>query len=188
MTATRIRLGALVGAAAIVCFSTTLGGAPGAAAQAPAKDAPAPKPEDNRVSVAVARDRAKLLHDVYSATLDSMHHHFFRRERAVLPARAMEDVFDEIDKKSGIRTRWIAVNTPAMSVNHEPKTEFEKKAAAEIAAGKSGIDRVEEGYYLRAGAIPLGAGCVGCHTKFGGPNEKTPRFAGLVIAIPVKGE
>jgi hypothetical protein len=128
------------------------------------------------------------MHGIYSATLDSMHHYYFRREGAVLPARALEDVFADVERESKIKTRWIAVNTPAMSVNHEPETAFEKKAASEIAAGKAAYESIEEGLFLRASAIPLGRGCVGCHTKFSATADKTPRFAGLVISIPVKHE
>ncbi|MBL8865740.1 MAG: hypothetical protein JNK93_09280, partial [Planctomycetia bacterium] len=62
-------------------------------ADPPAKPGAAPRVEP-RVTIATAKDRAKLLHEVYSATLDSMHHHFFRRDRAVLPARAMDDIFE----------------------------------------------------------------------------------------------
>lgn len=144
------------------------------------------QPADERITVAEARERARLMHQIYSSTLETMHHHYFRREHPVLPARALEDVFDEIDEKLKIKSRWIAVNTPPMSVGHEAKTDFEKKAAAEIASGKAEFDRVEDGYYLRAGAIPLGAGCVSCHTKFFTKPAKGPRFAGLVISIPVK--
>jgi len=155
----------------------------------PGKGKAAVPPADaQRVPVAVARDRAELMHDIYGATLDAVHHHYFRRERAVLPARALEDVFAEIDRRSNIQTRWIAVNTPAMSINHEPETAFEKTAAAELAAGKTEYARVEGGYYRRAGVIPLGTGCVGCHTKASPTVDKTPRFAGLVISIPVTGE
>jgi hypothetical protein len=88
------------------------------------------------VTVAEARERAKLMHNIYAATLDAMHHHFFRRERSVLPARAMEDVFAEMEKQSKIKAGWISVNTKAMSINHEPKNDFEKQAAKAIAAGK----------------------------------------------------
>lgn len=62
----------------------------------------------------------------------------------MLPARALEDVFDRVDRKSGVKASWIAVNTRAMSVDHEPKTEFEKKAAEEIAKGKLEYSRVEK--------------------------------------------
>lgn len=151
----------------------------------PARTPPAPAAE--RVTVAAARDRATLAHEVYAATLDAMHHHFFRRDQAVLPARAMEDVFADVGRRTGVSARWIAVNTPPMSVDHEAKTAFEKAAAAELAAGKGSYEKVEDGVYRRAGAIPLGGGCVGCHVKFFPmtPN-KIPRVAGLVVAVPVK--
>jgi hypothetical protein len=189
MTSAPIRLATLAAGTGVLVTALTLNADPPHSTPGPAGQAKGDadkKADDPRVSVETAKDRAKLMHGIYSATLDAVHHHYFRRDRAVLPARAMEDVFDAIDKESGMKARWIAVNTPAMSIHHEPETEFEKKAAAELAAGKASFERVEKGYYYRAGAIPLGAGCVGCHTKFGSANEKTPRFAGLVIAIPVK--
>jgi hypothetical protein len=188
MIGARISLGVLAGATGLLCFAWTLHADPPPVPAEEAKGKSAAKVDDHRVSVAEARDRAKLMHDIYSATLDSMHHHFFRRDRAVLPARALDDVFAEIDKKTKIKTRWIAVNTPAMSLNHEPESAFEKKAAAELAGGKAEFESTEKGYYLRAGRIPLGVGCAGCHTKFGATDNKKPLFAGLVISIPVKDE
>jgi hypothetical protein len=148
----------------------------------------AKKPVEERVSVAEARARAKLMHEIYSNTLAVTHHHYFRQEGKTLPARAMEDVFEAIEKDTGIMTRWLAVNTPPMSVNHDVKTAFEKKAAEELTAGKTEYERVEDGYYRRVGVIPLGVGCVGCHTKQFQMPAKTPRFAGLVISIPVTEE
>ncbi|GDX12027.1 hypothetical protein LBMAG57_37990 [Verrucomicrobiota bacterium] len=137
-------------------------------------------------AVAVARERAKLLHDIYSTTLDVIHRHYFRPERAVLPARAMEDVFDDMAQVSGDKAQWISVNTKAMSNQHTPKTPFEKKAAAELSAGKEEYEMVENGVYQRAGVIPLRGSCVNCHSKhFSGP-IKSPRLAGLVISIPLK--
>lgn len=192
VTTTKMRLGLLGGAAGVLCLSLGLNADPprvsAEESSKRAKGEPAEKPDDKRVSVAVAKDRAKLMHGIYSATLDAMHHRYFRREGAVLPARAMEDVFADIDRQTGMKSRWIAVNTPAMSINHEPETAFEKTAAAELAAGKTEYARVEGGYYRRAGVIPLGTGCVGCHTKASPTVDKTPRFAGLVISIPVTGE
>lgn len=190
MIVTRIRFGVLTAIVSVFGIAMTLSAdPPHIPAASTAKNAPGEpvkKPEnDHRVPVAVAKDRAKLMHEIYSATLDSMHHHFFRRDRAVLPARAMEDVFDEIDRQTKIQTRWIAVNTPAMSIHHEPETAFETKAAAAIAAGKPEYESVEKGVYYRASPIPLGAGCIGCHTRLAPTTDKTPRFAGLVIAIPV---
>ena len=141
-----------------------------------------------KVTVAVARDRAKLMHDVYASTLTVMHDRYFHDERAMVPARALEDVFAEMARQSKVKARWIAINTKAMSVQHEPKTDFEKEAAKAIAAGKPDLELIEKGYYRRAAPIALTGGCVGCHTGFFGGIPKSPRFAGLVIAIPLAEE
>ena len=139
-------------------------------------------------AVAAARERAGLLHDVYAATLVVMHRHYFHSELAIVPARAMEDVFEDMAGLSGDKAHWISVNTKAMSIDHKPTTEFEKKAASELSAGKNEYELVENGVYQRAAAIPLGTNCVGCHTtRFSAP-PKSPRFAGLVISIPLKVE
>ncbi len=145
----------------------------------------APRDGKEPVSVEVARDRAELMHRIYAASLEMMHDHYFHGDRAMVPARAMEDVFEELDRQTNVQSRWIAVNTKAMSLDHEPETEFEKQAAREIAAGKEALEQVDQGFYRRAAVIPLSQGCVGCHTgSFGKPTEK-PRFAGLVISVPV---
>jgi hypothetical protein len=136
-------------------------------------------------SLAAARARAKTMHDIYAASLDVMHEHYFHGDRAMVPARALEDVFDEIKRQSQTEARWIAVNLRAMSINHEPKTEFEKRAARQIAAGEAAVETVEEGFYRRAGAIPLSAGCVSCHAGLFKEPTKTPKFAGLVISVPL---
>ena len=81
----------------------------------------------------IARERAKTMHEVYLATLDVIHHRYFQRERTIVPARAMEDVFSEIKKTMGADARWMSVNLKAMSFDHEPQTDFEKKASREIA-------------------------------------------------------
>ena len=143
---------------------------------------------ENRVSVAIARERAMVMHDVYASTLSAMHHHYFHSNRSTLPARAMEDVFSDMAKKSKAEARWISVNTKAMSVDHEPETEFEKLAATAIAGGKDKFELVEKGYYHSATAIPLGMGCVSCHAGFFGGPPKSPRFAGLVISVPINEE
>jgi hypothetical protein len=140
---------------------------------------------DDRLSIAVARERAKWTHDIYAATLEMLHHRYFHGDRAAVPARAMQDVFSEIKRQSNVEARWISVNMKAMSIDHEPKSEFEKLAAREIAAGKADFEVVEDGYLRRAGAIPLTGGCIGCHGGFSKEQSKGPKFAGLVISVPV---
>ncbi len=139
------------------------------------------------VSRAVARDRAKLLHEVYASTLDVMHRRYFHGDRATVPARAMEDVFADMKRQSQIEARWIAVTLRSMSIDHDPETEFEKRAASEIKLGKGEVETVEDGYYRRAVAIPLSGGCVSCHGGLFRQSTKK-HFAGLVISIPLHDE
>lgn len=136
------------------------------------------------VSLDVARDRAMLLHEVYASTLNVMHHRYFHGDRATVPARAMEDVFSDIQRQYDIEARWIAATLRAMNIDHDPETPFEKQAADEIKSGKTEVEEVRSGYYRRAVAIPLSGGCMKCHS--GSLNQSTRKhFAGLVISIPV---
>lgn len=140
----------------------------------------------SRLTVAEAREKAKLTHKIYDATLHAMHQHYFINERAAVPARVMENMFSDVEREENMKARWISVNAKAMSVDHEPDTDFEKEAAKEIASGKRDYERVENGVYQRAGVISLmDHGCLSCHVGFFKKNTND-RFAGLIISIPVK--
>ena len=141
-----------------------------------------------RVPISVARDRARLMHSIYSTTLGVMHDRYFHVDRSIVPARAMEDVFGEIEQETGSKANWISVNLKAMSINHEPSTEFEKRAAKEIATGESEVETTEDGYYRRATAIPMTGGCISCHAGVFSQPAKNRKFAALVISIPVETE
>lgn len=136
-------------------------------------------------TVAAARERARLMHDLYSSTLDVMHDRYFHGDRAIVPARAMEDIFERMEKTSRTQARWISVNANPMSVNHEPRNDFEKSAATALAAGKSDFESVDGQVYRRAAPIPLTGSCIGCHTGFFKDPPKSPRFAALIISMPV---
>ena len=139
-----------------------------------------------RVSVEVARDRAMLLQDVYLSTLDVIHHRYFHAEKAVIPARAMEDIFKDMQKARHIQARWIAVNLKPMGVDHEPKSDFEKHSVLKIKTGSRTVEAVDGGYYRRTVAIPLTGKCIDCHDAFREAASPTSKFAGLVISVPVK--
>ncbi len=141
--------------------------------------------ESSSVTIELAKDRARLMSGIYLATLDVMHDRYFHRDRSVLPARAMEDIFAEIGRQSKMEAKWIGVSLKPMSITHEPKTEFEKRASKELHHGKQDSEVVEDGFYRRATAVPLGSNCIGCHSGQLGEPPKTPSFAGLVISIPI---
>jgi len=142
----------------------------------------------SRIAVETARDRAENMHEVYEATLEMLHHRYFHRDRSLLPARAMEDIFADMKRRTNVEARWISINTKAMNIDHEPKSDFEKQAAKEIAAGKPAFEAVDADVFRRATAIPLKAGCVGCHAGAFAASSKTARFAGLVVSVPLKHE
>jgi hypothetical protein len=147
--------------------------------------AAAPTAAQIEAAVSLARERAKLLHEVYALTLEAIHHHYFRREGTVVPARAMEEVFEGMAGTSSTMANWISVNTKAMSIDHEPRTVFEKTAAAELAAGKKEYELIGKHFYRRAAPIPLGTNCIGCHAGMFSAPTKSPSCAGLVISIPL---
>lgn len=137
-------------------------------------------------TLVAARERAALTHVIYATTMEMLHRHYFRRGQAVLPARAMEDVFAEVAEQTKVEGSWIAVNTKAMSVHHEPKTDFEKQAAAAMAAGKERFEAVDQGVLRIARPVLLSEGCVNCHTGMFRSQPSTPRMAGLIVAVPLK--
>ena len=156
--------------------------APPAATEKPVVAAPRPLP-----SVAEARERARLLHETLHATLQIVHHQYYRENQGLqLPARTLKQVFAEVARRSDVRLQWLAVNTDAQNIDHNPKTEFEQNAAKSLATGKPEFESVEHGTYRRAGAITLHDECLSCHF----PNRTTAkeRTAGLIISMPVKKE
>ncbi|MCA9160844.1 MAG: DUF3365 domain-containing protein, partial [Planctomycetales bacterium] len=119
--------------------------------------------DSQKLTVDVARERAQVMQEVYAATLEMLHQRYFHRDRSLLPARAMQDIFAEIEQRSQVQARWISASLPAMSNDHEPESDFEKRAAKEIAQGKAQLETRDGDTYRRAVAIPLEGGCLGCH-------------------------
>ena len=140
------------------------------------------------VSLEQARERAKLLHQVYAATLEAVHTNYFEGCRGVAPARAMKDIFRDVEQESGIQARWISASFKAMNIGHEPQTEFEKHAALELARGADPVETVEEGFYRRAAGVPFQGSCIGCHSENFGSTSPRRKYAGLIISIPVIAE
>jgi len=132
-----------------------------------------------------ARERAKLLHETIHSTLHVVHHHYYREdEELTIPGVALKRVFRELAESRNVRLRWLAVDAQAMNVEHNPKDEFEKKAAMALASGRPEFESAEHGVFRFVGSITLGSECLKCHL----PNRKSTndRVAGLVISMPIK--
>lgn len=140
-------------------------------------------------NVAAARQEAMLLQKTYISTLQMMHRRYFDEdERHPIPARTLEEVFEEVDRGTERKSRWIAVNTPAMNIDHEPQPGFETAAVEALSEGKTSFEQVEDGVYRRAGVVPLTGGCLKCHVSSLSKQVTQPKVAGFVIAIPVQSE
>lgn len=188
---TRLYCG-MIGLAGVLCLRFAIAEEPAPADKKAARSRPdgagtedETKEAAPRVSLDVARSRAQLMHDIYAATLDTMHHRYFRGDRATVPARAMIDVFKEMEHRNGSRSRWISASFEPMSIDHKPTSAFEKQASRKISRGADVVETIEDGFYRRAGSIPLGGGCISCHGGFSAIRSDSPKFAGLIISIPV---
>ncbi|MAV35684.1 MAG: hypothetical protein CMJ59_09515 [Planctomycetaceae bacterium] len=146
---------------------------------------PPEPPARQRLSVAAARARAELLHQTISATLGTIHRSYFKDgETLPVPSRALEDVFYRLRRTAQIEVRWMAVNTPAMSLKHKPQNAFEKRAAAALARGQRTFVQVNQGHLRHVGAISLFTSCLKCHLP-ASPVKQRNRVAALVIGIPL---
>ncbi|MGB7327452.1 MAG: hypothetical protein WBD31_21430 [Rubripirellula sp.] len=142
--------------------------------------------DERELSIAVTRERAVVTQGIYASTLRMLHDRYFHQDKRVLPARAMHDIFDDIEQQTGVKTRWISASLKPMSIDHSPKSEFEKLAAKKIADGSPHLELVVDGIYHRAIAIPLTGGCLSCHEDVF-QNNGRKKFAGLVVSIPIAG-
>jgi hypothetical protein len=149
-------------------------------ASASSTDAPRALP-----SATEARRQAELLHESFHATLQAVHHQYFREDEGiVIPAVTLKRVFRELARHQNIEVRWLAVNAQAMNVDHEPRDEFEKQAVKALAAGADQFEQTEGGVYRRVGPIVLESDCLKCHMPT--RTSVDERLAGLLIALPVK--
>jgi hypothetical protein len=149
----------------------------------------APDPKDSRpsLSLAEARTSANLLHETIHAALRVVHRDYYREDEGLpLPARSLQEVFDELDRSSGVMARWLVVDAEAMNVDHLPRDEFERRAAQAIASGEKELEVVDNGVYRRAGLVVLSSECLKCHMP--SRTSTRNRAAGLVIGIPIQTE
>lgn len=143
------------------------------------------EPQPARPTVEQARRQAELLHTSMHATLQVVHHRYYREDEGIpIPAGVLKDVFADLKKEHQVSLRWLAVDGQAMNTDHVAKDEFEKEAVKALQADKSFFERSENGVYRRASAITLGSHCLKCHV----PDRKSTedRTAGLIISMPVQ--
>ena len=132
-----------------------------------------------------ARERARILHETIHATLQIVHHEYYREDEGLtIPAATLKRVFREVQTRQKVGLRWLAVQGEAMNSDHKPQNDFEREAAAALAAGSEEFERVADGTYRRAATITLTSECLKCHAPSRTSNK--PLAAGLIVSLPVR--
>ena len=139
-------------------------------------------------TVTEARVRARLLFETYDATLNAMHRRYFTEKPGVpVPSRVLEEVFSRVSRRSKVSARWLAVNAQAMSIEHEPRDEFETAAVRALTSGKREHEVIDDAKYRYVGSITLFDSCLKCHAP-APMRQDGSRVAGLVISMSVRKE
>ena len=145
------------------------------------------EPIDPPSTVAEARSRARLLHEVAHGALQVVHRDFFDEENVhAIPSASLEDVFKEMSRSYRVEIAWLNVNTDIVNIDHQPESPFEKEAAKGLAAGKPYVEATDANRYRFAGPIRLASQCLKCHLKH--RTSTADRTAGLVISMPYFGD
>jgi hypothetical protein len=139
---------------------------------------------DAPTTLAEARGRARLLHETIHATLQIVHHEYYREDEALkIPAATLRTVFRELADRQDVELRWLAVNAQPMNVDHQARGKFDEQAVKELSAGKDTYEQAGEGTYRYAGRITLTSDCLKCHAPNRTSNQD--RAAALVITLPL---
>ena len=143
-------------------------------------------PEYKRITVDEAKARVKLLESAYLSTLQNMHRRYFDgNERAPVPSNVLEEVFRRVDYDNGTKSRWIAVNTPAMDPKHEPADDLSKAVAKYLKSNTGRFERVVEDKLISGRSITLFASCQKCHVSALSQQSGGRKMAGLIIEMPL---
>jgi hypothetical protein len=139
--------------------------------------------QQNLPTAEEAPGRARLLHETVHATLQVVHHEYYREdENLKIPAASLQMVFRELARRQRVELRWLAVNAQAMNVDHVPRDDFEKQAVKALAGGATEFASQDERFYRYA--ITLDSSCLKCHAPTRTNNRD--RTAALVIKLPLR--
>lgn len=152
---------------------------------APATEEAVPVPAARQRTPEQAQREAALLHDAMHATLQLVHHRYYKEDEGlVIPAATLKEVFEDLEKEHTVKLRWLVVEGQAMNSEHVARNASEEAAVQALHAGKKQYEWVDQGIYHRAGPIALTNICLKCHVPDRMSTET--RTAGLIIAIPLQ--
>lgn len=153
---------------------------------------------DESKSKAVAKDAAvertrrevRLLDDIYKTAIVLVTEHYVKTDSDLAAGSAFKALFDAVAKKGWHEARLVDATGQPYSDLNLPKEGFEKKAIAQLLAGKATYDEVvTEGgmrYLLAATAIPVVMEkCIMCHENYRNV-EKGKAIGAISYKVPVQ--
>ncbi len=149
------------------------------------------KPAAKDLAVERARREVRMLDDIYKTSIVLITEHYVKEDTDLAAGSAFKALFDAVGKKGWHTVRLVdATGQPYNDLNL-PTEGFEKKAIAELLAGKPSYDQVvtENGkrYLLAATAIPVVMEkCIMCHENYR-EVEKGKAIGAISCKVPVQG-
>jgi len=150
----------------------------------------AAKPAVKDLAVERARREVRMLDDIYKSAIVLVTEHYVKTDTDLAAGSAFKALFDAVGKKGWHKARLVdATGQPYNDLNL-PTEGFEKKAVAELLAGKPSYDEVvtEDGkrYLLAATAIPVVMEkCIMCHENYR-EVEKGKAIGAISYKVPVQ--
>jgi hypothetical protein len=149
---------------------------------APAQDAKGP----DKAALERTREQIKMLDDLYKNAVVSITNNYVEGQAATPAAVVAKEVFDAMHKKGWHKARLIDATGKPKNKANVAKTDFEKKAVAEMKAGKAyyeEIARVDGKDVLRAATIVpvVLKQCAACHGRKEGTLLGT-----IIYEVPIK--
>jgi len=142
------------------------------------------------VAVERARREVRMLDDIYKTAIVIVTEHYVKTDTDLAAGSAFKALFDAVGEKGWHQARLVdATGQPYNDLNL-PTEGFEKKAIAELLAGKPSYDRVvtEDGkrYLLMATAVPVVMQkCIMCHENYRDV-EKGKAIGAISYKVPIQ--
>lgn len=129
------------------------------------------KPSTKDAAVERARREVRMLDDIYKTAIVLVTEHYVKSDTDLAAGSAFKALFEAVGKKGWHEARLVDATGQPYSDLNLPKDGFEKKAVAQLLAGKASFDEVvTEGgkrYLLAATAIPVVMEkCIMCHENY----------------------
>ena len=123
------------------------------------------------VAVERARREVKMLDDIYKTAIVLVTEHYVKEDTDLPAGSAFKALFEAVGKKGWHDVRLVDATGQPYSDLNLPKDGFEKKAIAQLLAGKPAYDEVitegNQRYLLAATAIPVVMEkCIMCHENY----------------------